>query len=170
MTDWIMLRTKPSCTLSLTNSLAAAGFDVWTPMEVQQRRVPRSKAKRERRVPIMPTWIFARAHHLDDLRRLAERAIKDHAEFSIFRWHSRVPAIDDVALEALRSAELRAVPKQKVKAFRKGEIVRVPEGAFAGMSGVVERGDGRCTLVCFGGRLEVEISTFLLRPSTAQAA
>lgn len=117
----------------------------------------------ERAVPIMPTFVFAKAGHVPELVRLADDPRKAHEDFSVFHYFGRIPIIADVELESLRSEENRVAPKQKQRVYGEGETVRIPEGSFAGMTGIVEGGDARFTFVCFGGNVRVKISTFLLR-------
>lgn len=167
MSDWCILRTSGRATLSLAASLSNAGFDVWTPIQIEQRRTPRSKAKVEWPAPIMPTFVFARADCMPEMLALSKTAVKAHADFSVFRFQGRIPLLKDYALEPLRTAERRVTPITKRRPFRKGETVRIPEGSFAGMSGVVQQDDGRYTLVCFGGRVQVKIATFLLQQDVA---
>ena len=44
-----------------------------------------------------------------------------------------------------------------------------PEGSFKGLIDVVEGGDGKFALICFGGSLQVKIATFLLRTTGLDA-
>jgi len=162
---WCILRTAGRRTLPLAESLAAAGYDVWTPRIIVSRRIPRSRARREQPAPLMPTFVFASTDRLADLRALAGAMVKDHPDFSIFHHFGLVPVINDADLEHVRAAEKAMAPKRKPKRaapLPAGERVRIPSGAFAGLSGIVESSDGRHTLVCFGGRLSVKIDTFLL--------
>lgn len=163
-TRWIILRTSGRCTLGLATSLKRAGYDVWTPAQTSTFRAPRTNAKREVTLPIIPTFVFARADRLLDLLDLADSPTKGHDEFSVFHYFGRIPLLADRELEALRSEETRAVPKRKRKVYSKGERVRIPEGSFAGMSGVVQQSDGSHVLVSFGGSMRVKIASFLLRP------
>lgn len=159
--NWCVLRTSARGTLGLLRTLSDAGFDVWTPVEVQHRRVPRSKERREVELPMMPTFVFARADRMHDLFNLSRRPGRDHVGFSVMRYHGTIPILADRDIQPLRVAEKRVAPKDRIKTFRRGERVRVPEGSFGGMSGIVEQSDGRFTLVCFG-RYGVTIETFLL--------
>lgn len=160
---WCILRTSPSRTMALAASLRRAGFDAWTPIETKSFRPRGRRGKTEAEVPIMPTFVFAKSRHLVDLAALAEDPSQDHERFSVYRHLGRIPLVADVELEALRSEEIRAVPKEKQRVYGVGASVRVPEGAFRGMTGMVEDSDRRFTLVCFGS-MRVKIATFLLRP------
>lgn len=165
---WCILRTSGARTLPLAKSLGDEGFEVWTPIEVQSRRLPRSKIKVERDAPIMPTFVFVRATRLRDIFRILSLPRSPHPSFSIFRHMGRIPIIADHEIESLRSEEKRAAPKARRRVFAAGERVRVPEGSFGGMSGAVVEGNGKFTIVCFG-RKEVKIATWLLRTDLVQA-
>lgn len=169
MSDWCILRTSGRNTLGLAESLSNAGFDSWTPQEVLVRRATRAKTRVERPMPIMPTFVFARARDVSDLIRLAATPRKKQPDFSVFHYQGRIPLVSDRAIEPLRTAELRAVPKARKRMFQPGQAVHLPEGAFTGLSGIVEESNGKFTLVCFG-RTRVKIDTFLLRPDDANKA
>lgn len=116
----------------------------------------------------MPSFVFAGAIHLPRLAMLEERP-GSHEAFSLFRHYGALPLLSDLDLEPLRSAENRAVPKRRRRTFGIGSAVRVPEGSFGGMTGLVEETAGKFTLVCFGGNIRVKIATFLLRPDVLGA-
>lgn len=160
---WFVLRTASRGTIPLASSLASAGYDVWTPVEVRSKRRPRSKSRVEVRVPIIASYVFARAHQLGDLIRLSADPARNQ-DFSVLCRHDGVPRlIPDDTLEPLRSAERRTAPKPPRQQFRPGEKVRVPDGSFGGMTGTVEKISGQFAMVGFGGNVRVKISTWLLQ-------
>jgi hypothetical protein len=169
---WCILRTSGRNTLALADHLKREGFEVWTPVDHQPRRLPRRKQRVERQAPLMPTFVFAKASALADLIALSEQPGRPIG-FSLFRDGRRVPAIEDGELDALRGEETRSLARcrkamqagrRSTRVYARGETVRVPEGSFGGMTGIVETSDGRFTLVCFGGAMSVKISTWLLAP------
>lgn len=151
--DWCILRTKGSSTLRLARSLSLAGIDAWTPVEHQQRK----KGKHAEVITaVMPTYVFAPAEHLVGLIALAEAPIP-HPDFSVFRYHDRFPVIPDAQLQSLRLIERKAAAKCAPVVFPKGAEIRVPDGAFQGLTGqVVEDSKGKFTLVLFPG-LNIEV-------------
>ncbi|WP_158014131.1 transcription termination/antitermination protein NusG [Sphingomonas sanxanigenens] len=166
---WCVLRAAGGSTLRLATSLNEIGMEAWTPSLVISRRIPRSRVRIDKAVPMLPTFVFARARHLDDLLGLAATAKKVQPAFSVFRYQGRVPVISDAGLEPLRTAEAKALPKEQRRVFSAGDAVKLTEGPFAGMSGVVERAQGEFVLVCFPGfRVPLKISSFLLRPNEAE--
>lgn len=172
---WVILRTQGRHTLKLTQTLGEDGFEVWTPTETRLVRVPRMNAKREVKLPIMPSYVFAKAHQLIDLIQLADMPLKPrrgpkchdpaHEDFSVMRCFGGIPMVSEVQLQALREMERKLTPKKKIlaeRAFAPGVEVRVSGGSFGGMTGSVERSDKGQTVVCFSGKYLVKIATCLL--------
>jgi transcription antitermination factor NusG len=161
---WCILRTAGRHTLGLAASLAGDGYDVWTPAREVRVRRARWNVHREVRVPLLASFVFARADHLVDL---LERAEMPGTGFSVFHYFDRIPLVADQDLAPLRDEET-AAPSQAELAglFRKGEGVRVAQGIFGGMAGIVEEQKGEFTLVRFGSRMRVKISTFILQPTS----
>lgn len=111
---WLILRTSGAQTLRLATSLTEVGFDVWTPKRTYKRPKPGKcelidgrKPTVEIDAPILPTFVFARAHRQVDLiAAIAEPASK-HPAFSIFCHTGRVPYIGDGSIAGLRAEEQR---------------------------------------------------------------
>lgn len=170
--DWCILRTSSRHTIPLSETLAEDGYEVWTPIETRTIRVPRKNVKREIRLPIMPSYVFARAAQLIDLLQLAAMPVKPrrqsgkpaHAGFSVMHaFGDQIPLVPDVHLTELRRIEIKRTPMRKAeRRFIPGVIVKVGGGSFGGMTGRVERSDKGHTLVCFNDRYLVKIPTLLL--------
>lgn len=171
--SWCILRTSGRQTLRLAETLAQDGFEVWTPIEHRKIRIPRMNIRRDVTLPIMPSYIFARAHHLVDLLEMAAMPFKprrasgrpSHVDFSVMHSHDGIPLIGDNHLQALRVLEAKRTPRKRAqRIFPSGVEVRVRTegGSFAGMNGVVRRSDHGHSLVCFSDRLTVKIPTSLL--------
>ena len=171
MSDWVILRTSGRHTLPLAESLTKGGFETWTPMFHVRKRRPRTNARIEQPAPLLPTYVFARATGLQDLIELADAPSKPHPDFSIFHYLDRIPLIADMELQSLRYSERRRQPKPKAQEYHPGDPVQAVDGAWAGMSGVVERRKGKFAMVLFPmSRMSVKIATFLLLPSERKAA
>jgi transcription antitermination factor NusG len=170
-TGWCVLRTASRHTMRLAETLAGDGYEVWTPIETRMIRIPRKNVKREVKLPIMPSYVFAKAHQLVDLLLLADAADKArihgvgaHSDFDVMRAFGRIPLVPDPHLTALRRLETKLTPKPKAeKTFIPGVIVKVGGGSFGGMTGRVERSDAGYTLVCLNDRYSVKIPTLLLK-------
>ncbi len=162
--DWAILRTAGSKTLKLAEGLREDGFDAWTPTETRSIRIPRANVRRVVTLPIMPSYVFARATRLIDLLELATMPVRPNGltSFSVLQVHEKIPLIADHHLDGLRAIEVKRTPRRKaIQALKVGQQVGVEGGSFSGMKGVVERSDVDHTLVCFNGKLVVKISTSL---------
>ncbi|CCW20176.1 hypothetical protein EBBID32_45470 [Sphingobium indicum BiD32] len=159
---WCILRMSGGNTLPVARSLGEAGFDVWTPVEVQKRRVGRDRLVREISLPITPGIVFARDDRLDDLIVMMRaptptflawnpttRRMELHGcpYFSVFRHQGKFPRIADRQLDPLRQAERRMRPRSKEATVHAGDEVRIPSSAFGGLIGVVDKTKGRFAMV-----------------------
>ena len=190
---WCILRAQGRHTISLAETLAEDGFEVWTPIEVRTVKVPKATIKRELRQPIMPSYIFARAHHLGELFKLARLPVKPrrgdglrkpaHANFRVMMMGEKIPVVSDRHLRALRRLEAKSRPrsakvesgtrygapiKRAAYAFPRNAEAKVCDGPFGGMTGHVLRSTDKITVLSFDGR-RVEIPTSLLEPSVLHA-
>lgn len=182
---WCILRTSGGNTLPVMNALLEAGFDVWTPVEVQKRRMPRSKATREIAMPITPGIIFAREHHLNDLALMARSPsltyrrwnsesrrmeMRGCPHFSVFRYQGQYPRVADRSLDPLRQAEQRVIPRRKAPVLEAGQEVRLPGLGFDGLVGTVQQAKGRHALVVFPGfAIPVQVEAYRLLPAKSAA-
>lgn len=176
---WCILRMASADTLRLFKTLTSAGFEVWTPVEKRMGRMPRTRAIFDKEFPLMPSYIFASVHHLTELHSLAMLPNREHPKFSMFRYQGGIPLIADAQLNALRAEEERTgriYEKQRRKGQKgprldRGSEVRMTEGPFAGMSGIVEDHQGQFTLVdmtMFGKIVTIKISSLLLAENMAR--
>lgn len=168
---WFILKMAASRTVPLAESLLAAGFDVWTPMETVSRRHGRARRRVQSTAPTMPTYVFARVKHLDALFAEAINPSSNHPQFSVFRYLGKIPLISDRELDGLRAGERHRGSSKSRPAYQAGELVRVADGPAAGMSGVVQASRGKYALVCFPGfQVPLKISTFALVPDAVSDA
>ena len=133
--DWLILRTSGGRTLRLAQSLADAGFGVWTPVQTLSKRRGRTRERVAYNAPIMPTFVFAQAQHLGELARISALPFSDHPDFSIFRHMGRVPLISDTEVAEARHVEERSRRAALVgtrKSFVVGQPVRCPRGLVLG--------------------------------------
>lgn len=163
-----ILRMASGRTLSVAQSLSAAGFDVWAPSEVLQRRFPRSRKAVEQRAPILPTFAFARAEHITELLALSKSPVSEHPPFSLFRYLDCYPLIHDRSLGRLREIEERKNRRRALKqqcTYSVGDRVKANSGGFEGLRGTVDLTQGQFATVSFDGwNLPVKIASFLLLP------
>lgn len=179
--DWCILRTSGKSTLNLARTLEEDAFKVWTPVLMQMMRVPRMNVKREIKLPLLPSFVFASSSHLHELLALERMPVKPrrgagllqpaHRPFTLFRFLDRIAMIADRDLEPLRLKEIEALPKRAKPRFDQHAQVRVTKGAFEGLKGRVERCKSGYALVIFTDwNTPVQIPTFLLREDTSSSA
>lgn len=175
---WVVLRCSPASTVPLCDELARLGVTAWTPTALPTVRLPRRRIKRtlDKRAPLLPCYIFAALDDLSELKRLAaDVGGSILIDFSILvRPDGQTALVADSQLEPLRAMEARMerkqVPSGERPIFSPGSAVAVKDdGAWAGMSGIVQRADDKWVLVCFGGRIHVKIDGLQLREVEAES-
>lgn len=176
---WCILRMASGDTLRLVKSLKNAGIEAWAPVEKRLAKMPRTGAPFDKETALMPTYVFASVDHVNELLRLALAPGQAHPKFTVFRHRGGIPLIADDQLDALRGEEAR-----KARVFEKwsrrgkkgpklaaGSEVRLPDGPFAGMSGIVVDQQGQYTLIAsslFGRAFEIKVASLLLVENMAQ--
>lgn len=178
--SWCILRMASADTLRVAKSLAAAGLQVWTPVERRSGRSRHDRSRFDKETALMPSYVFGRVEHLTEMLRLAMLPQRNHPKFSVFRYQGGIPLIADEQLDALRAEEdrsLRLFERLKRRglkgpAIASGTTVKMTEGAFAGLSGVVEDQQGQYTLVSIDGfHKPIKVaSVLLLEESAGQCA
>lgn len=175
--SWFILRMGSSDTLNLAKGLAKMGYDVWTPIERRKGRMPRTRTEYDKEFALMPSYVFVNVHHLRDIQHLAMLPPRSIPRFVLFQYQGGVPLIADSQLDALRGEEsrLQAVYERACRKgkrgpkFDAGHIVRIEEGGFMGMEGVVEGQQGQFTLVNFEGfNAPIKIASILLAEDEAE--
>lgn len=189
---WCIVRTNGRRTLRLAQSLTEAGIDAWTPRTWTKRRLSRiHMGFRDIEQPVVPSFVFVRARHVADLLRIIAMPTSPHPSFHIFLHGGRAPVVSDSEIEHLKKIEQddadkrarRLAHEERMAAMSKraqrramrypievGSAVEPTEGAFAGMSGVVERVQGGNAVVRFGDDFVVKIATWLLVDEAVEAA
>jgi transcription antitermination factor NusG len=144
-------------------SLTKAGFECWTPSETVTRKVPSAHVKRKIEQAMLPTYVFALADRLLDLIHLANTPGREHRDFRVFKQNDRFPLIADATLAPIRSIEHKRKPRGKVKAIPVGAKVRLADGGFAGLDGVVQSVSNKYAMVKFVGfPVPVKIGCWLI--------
>lgn len=187
MDRWCILRMSGSNTITVASALRKAGFEAWTPIMVEKRRVGRDRAIREVSIPITPGIVFVRSEGLGELLAFARsptptflrwsserKRMERHGcpHFSVFRHAGQYPRILDRHLDPLRQAECRSKPKAGAPTFVVGDEVRIPSSAFGGLVGLVERADGQHAQVRFKamtGELMIRVEMRDLLPMQSAA-
>lgn len=149
---WIILRTSRRNTIPLTEQLVKAGHEAWTPTARRRKANGRGKAT----VPMLPSFVFARASELHALIAWSKSWDNPFPDFSVWTYCGRIPSVSDAALEGLRKSELRAVPKDELVKLPIGSEV-AGKGAMAGMYGRIIEDRGKMAVVQFSPTFCVQI-------------
>lgn len=134
----------------------------------------------------MPSYVFANAKHLvellqrasnpqqtflkwdADLRRMVSQGIP---QFSVFHHNGGIPLIADDSLDSLRRIEARTAPKPTAPSFVPGQAVKLTEGGFAGLAGLVQSSKGDFAMVTFKEYpIAIKISRLLLSEDMVNSA
>jgi transcription antitermination factor NusG len=178
--SWIILRMSSGDTLKVAASLTAAGLEVWTPIERSIGRMGVSRTRIRKEAAMMPSYAFGRVEHIDELLRLAMTPRREHPRFTVFHHKGGVPLIADDQLDAIRGEEVRS--HRLFERFRRrgkkgpklepGSEVKLPDGPFAGFTGIVEDQQGQFTavgLTIFGKPVTIKVASLLLDPGMAES-
>lgn len=183
--QWCILRTNGQRTLRLAASLSEAGIEAWTPEETQWQAKTRRKLAAERKVAILPTFVFARASHLNRLYAILRDPASRHPAFSIMRHAGQIPVVDETMIAGLRDAEVSAtrlaearrrsiagqVQRDAKDRLRRelpvGHAVAMP-GPFTGFTGLVTGGSRKEACVVLPGGFRMKIDTWLVAEDVAR--
>lgn len=180
--SWCILRMNSGDTLRVVEALMEQGLSVWTPVDWCVGRMPRTRARYDKAIPVLPGYAFGDVGHIDELVRLAGLRRRDFPKFRFLeseRGAELTPLIADSELDWLRAedARLRAVfdrhkrkeAEAKAPKLEAGTPVKMTDGAYAGLSGVVEGSCGQDSMVHLPAfKKTVKVASLLLLPSVAQ--
>lgn len=168
-THWVILRCSARLTLRVAEAVNGEGIAAWTPSEVSRPRIPKRRARVTLCRPILPRFVFADASRLLELLAMSHRPL---AGFTLMADGLRYAVVADGALHALRKEEGRRERNRlrngKSQPLARGKRVAMPKGAWEGLTGIVERSNGKVTKVDLG-RFSVEIDTWLLARDSVEA-
>jgi hypothetical protein len=179
--SWCILCMASADTLKVVEALTRQGLGVWTPVEWEVARMPITRARYDKPTPIIPGYAFGDAGHLDALVRFAGLRLRDMPRFRFLESETCIghtPLITDCTLQALREEEERrcAVFERAKRRDHKpekpdlGAEVKMPEGAFSGLSGDVVRTKGRDVVVDIPNcPFTLKVSSLLALESVAKA-
>jgi hypothetical protein len=136
---WCILRTSGPRTIALAKSLSDAGIEAWTPKRTLKRPKPGRcelidgrKPMIEIEAPIVPSFVFARYHHLTELAAIVAGYTNTQPQFSLFRHAGRYPEVADSDVRGLMAAEAEAadVIRQIREAETRQEAERIRVAAL----------------------------------------
>jgi hypothetical protein len=100
---WTVLRCASAQTLRLAIELRDKGLLAWSPMVQQRRRLPRTRKKETRVLPLLPSFVFVDMESGDKAIDLAERG--QVSQCKLFLVNGYRPMIRAQALEPLQIAQ-----------------------------------------------------------------
>ncbi len=153
--SWCILRMRGHSTLDVVTSLRERGLEVWTPTGMQRRYRPRSTKFVDKKAPLLPTFAFARSHHIPQLLAISHSLGPDHLPFTVFQRGDIIPTAPDAAvrplmdyedaqraswdgfIEAQARKDRQKRKKSAARAYVMGQRVRLENPAFAGLTGEI---------------------------------
>jgi transcription antitermination factor NusG len=136
---WYALHVSPNCENVVSIRLRETGITEYLPLVPQPECPSRSPSARR---PLFPGYVFC-CHDLTCGRKLYTIP----GIIRIVGYGKRPVAIEDDEIEAIRRIVDSRLPIQSWPYLQPGDNVRVTDGPFAGISGVVLRSQGKKKLV-----------------------
>lgn len=171
---WLVLTCSNAVTLRLAESLTEAGIEAWAPREIIVLRARRQHKREEIIGPLMAGFVFARTRHLHELLELAhspamlyqvwdagqrKMVTKGHPHFRFFLINGQQRIIPERQLAELRRLDGLTRPKTPLRKWSVGERIRLSDGAYAGLGGIV--------LSCSGEQTKVQIDGWNICPTVS---
>ena len=173
--SWCILTCASTDTLRVVEALIEQGLSVWTPVDWCVARMPRTRARYDKAIPVMPGYVFGDVGHIDELVRLAGLRRRDFPNFRFLeseRGRGLTPLIadsEDARLRAVFDRRKRKEAEAKAPKLDVGTAVKMTDGAYAGLSGVVECSRGQDTMVHIPAfKRTVKVASLLLLSDMAQ--
>jgi hypothetical protein len=130
--SWVVLRCRPSETLTIVQWLEAVGKRAWSPTMTLRMRLPRSRVVGDVVKPMLPSFLFA------ERAALGVDQSSEAAKFRPMIVNGALVVLDQANLQPLMDSERKAIERKPVKRrFSIGERVAINFGPFAGHSGIV---------------------------------
>ncbi len=158
---WYAVRVRPRHERAVDAALRARGVESFLPTHCV-RRVWSDRVKTLRE-PLFPGYLFCR---LDRLRRRG--VVEVPGVVQIVGFGGSPTPIGDEELDAIRALSSSGAKLTPLKAWKPGRLVRVVEGALAGVTGVLDQVRGGARLIVRVSLLQravaVEIDAAWVRP------
>jgi hypothetical protein len=173
--DWLILRCSSANTLRLAQSLAWASIEAWSPAVRLVERTDGNRSRRPKRIPVLGSYVFARAAHLHELQIIRANPLSPHPGFSFMHDLSgEISTCPDRQLNPLRVAEQKGQPIEQARQWQPGDQVIYHGSGFEGLVGTITRTTKKSAWVDFGlfGKASEIPAVFLLphNPQTDRKA
>lgn len=130
--EWYLLQSKPHQEQRALENLRNQGFECFMPLYSRERL---RRGKREKiEEPLFPRYLFIR---LDSIVSNWSVLRSTYGVTNIVRFGEQPARVPDAVIEAIAKRQ-----HANVQIFQSGDLVRITDGAFAGLEGVFERDDG----------------------------
>ncbi len=141
MRNWYALYTKPRSEKKATERLTINGFEVYCPLIKTVRQW--SDRKKKVQLPMFPGYVFA---HVTEIERT--QVLMDAGVLNFVYWLGKPAIIRESEIEAIREISENGIEVQiNSDVFEKGQLVKIPEGPFKGMTGMVDKLDKKKVMV-----------------------
>jgi len=133
--QWFAVRCKPRGEFRAAQQFEQQGFGVYLPTELKLIRHARNMEKAAR--PFFPGYLFL---HLASSERRWTAIRSTPGAVGAVRFGTNYPPVPDTFIDMLRAREDEAgfvdASDESVSPFKKGERIRVRDGAFSGVQGI----------------------------------
>ena len=141
MRNWYALYTKPRSEKKATERLTINGFEVYCPLIKTVRQW--SDRKKKVQLPMFPGYVFA---YVTEIERT--QVLMDAGVLNFVYWLGKPAIIRESEIEAIREISENGIEVQiNSDVFEKGQLVKIPEGPFKGMTGMVDKLDKKKVMV-----------------------
>lgn len=141
MKYWYALYTKPRSEKKATERLTLDGFEVYCPLVKTVRQW--SDRKKKVQLPMFPGYIFA---YVSEIERT--QILMDTGVLNFVYWLGKPAVIRENEMEAIKEIAENGIEVQiNSDVFEKGQLVKIPDGPFKGMSGKIDKLDKKNVVV-----------------------
>jgi transcriptional antiterminator RfaH len=168
---WFCLRTQPRREQTAAGHLCQrVGIEVFAPQIPLRRRSSGTRTGLLLRQPLFPGYFFARFHYPQQLRHV----ISSQGVSGIVRFGAIPSVVADGVIDFLRR-EIELAQGAPAQSFREGETVRIVNGCFNQLEGLVLSSDSatervRVLLSLLGQQIQVSVLAAQLVSTEALAA
>lgn len=141
MKNWYAVYTKPRSEKKVTERLSDTGLEVYCPLIKTLRQW--SDRKKKVQLPMFPGYVFVCVSEI-------ERAVvlQDFGVLNFVFWLGKPAVIRENEIATIRKiAENGEEININSEGFEVGRMVKIPEGPFKGMTGIVDKLDKRKVIV-----------------------